>query len=92
MKLSIDDFTWNKATQVLSSEASCLSVKIDINRLLRYETFEVVGKRETRKFCLFDVIREEAHHEPGDIEAWMFRQVDNFGRALGGPQIMIFND
>jgi hypothetical protein len=92
MQVSIDDFTWNKVTQVLSTEASCLSAKIDFDRLLRYETFKIVGKRETRQYCLFDVKRAEDRNEPGEIQAWMFRQVDNFGRALGGPQVMVFND
>lgn len=91
-QISIHAFGFNKVTQVLSEEASTLSNRLDMNPLLRYEAFEVVGKRETRRYCLFEVEREQARNEPGDILVWKFRQVDRFGRALGGPQIHIFND
>lgn len=91
-QISIHAFGFNKETQVLSEEASTLSNRLNMDSLLRYEAFEVVGNRETRRYCLFDIEREPAQNEWGDILVWKFRQVDRFGRALGGPQIHIFND
>lgn len=91
-QISIMAFTFDKTTQTLSEEASSLTGQLDISRLLRYESFEVVGKRETKRYCLFDVKREQARNEVGDILAWMFRPVDGFGRGLPGPRLMIIND
>lgn len=91
-QISVMVFGFDKTTQILSEEASSLTGQLDLSRLLRYETFEIVGKRETKRYCLYDVQRERAHNEVGDIQAWLFRPVDGYGRAAPGPRLTIFND
>lgn len=91
-QISVMVFTFDKVTQTLSEEASSLTNQLDLSRLLRYESFEVVGKKETKRYCLYDVKREQARGEQGDILAWLFRPVDGFGRAAPGPRLEIVND
>ena len=91
-QISVRTFTYDKTAQVLSEEASSLTNQLDLSRLLRYESFEVVGDRETKRYCLYDVRRERAIGEVGDILAWLFRPVDGFGRAAPGPRLEIVND
>jgi hypothetical protein len=91
-RISVMTFTFNKETQTLMEDASSLTGQLDLSRLFRYEAFEVVGKHETKRYCLYDVKREGARNEVGDIQAWMFRPVDNFGRAATGPRLIIVND
>lgn len=91
-QISVAVFTYDKVTQTLSEEASSLTNQLNMARLLRYESFEVVGKRETKRYCLYDVRREQARGEVGDIQAWLFRPIDGFGRAAPGPRLEIVND
>lgn len=91
-RISVQTFSYDKVTQTLSEEASSLTGQLDLNALLRYETFEIVGVRETKRYCFYDVKREAARNEVGDIQAWLFRPVDNFGRAAAGPRLTIIND
>ncbi len=91
-QIPVRAFHWNKETQVLSAEESDLRHLINMGPLLNYETFEVVGERETRKYCFYELMREESRFETGDIQGWKFRPVDGFGRGIEGPRIIIFND
>lgn len=91
-QVSVRTFTYDKVSQTLSAEASDLRGVFDLDRALSYQTFEIVGARETKKYCFYDVRKERAHNEHGDIQAWLFRPVDNFGRGVEGPRLTIFND
>jgi len=91
-QIAITQFSFNKTTQVLCAMISDIQHLIQTGRLLAYEPFEIVGKRETRRYCLHTVEREQARNEIGDIQAWIFRPVDRFGRSLPGPQLTLFND
>jgi hypothetical protein len=91
-QVPVRTFTYNKETQNLSACESDLRGVFDMDRALRYETFEIVGDRETKRYCFYDVQREKARYEIGDIQAWLFRPVDGFGRAADGPRLIIFND
>lgn len=91
-QVSVHVFTYNKVSQTLSAEESDLRGVFDMGRALSYETFEIVGVRETKRYCFYDVKRERAHNEVGDIQAWLFRPVDGFGRGIEGPRLTIYND
>lgn len=85
-------FGYNKADNTLTVCASDLNGVLDLSSLLNYETFEIVGDRQTKRYCFYDVKRERAYNKVGDIQAWLFRPVDNFGRAAEGPRLTVFND
>jgi len=91
-QISIHNFTYNKDSQTLVAEESDLRGKFDMAAALRYESFEIVGKRETRRYCFYDIQREGARNEAGDIQAWLFRPVDRLGRGVDGPRLKILND
>lgn len=91
-KVPVRTFTYHRETQTLVAEASDLRGVMDLSAALRYEAFEVVGDRETKRYCFYDVKRERTLFETGDIQAWLFRPIDGFGRGLEGPRIHILND
>ena len=91
-QISIHQFTFTKETQTLSAFESDLRGVIDFAALLNFEAFEIVGKRETRRYCFVEVEREQTRFEAGDITAWKFRPVDGYGRGIDGPRLIVFND
>ena len=91
-QVPVRTFTFHRESQTLTAEASDLHGRFDLERALRYETFEIVGDRETKRYCFFDVKREQARNEVGDIQAWLFRPVDGYGRGVDGPRLHILND
>ena len=92
LQISINHFGYNRETGNLSEEASTLSSVVDVNLLLSGNHFEIVGKRETRRYCLEKAVREESRFEVGDILYWSFRPVDRLGRFIPGVSLLVFND
>jgi len=91
-QISIHDLSFNKETQTLSVDESDIRHKINLTALLNYEAFEIVGKREIRRYCFVEVEREQLSFELGDITAWKFRPVAKYGRGMDGPRFIVFND
>jgi hypothetical protein len=93
-ELSVHDLTFIKASQTLTTFASDLQAQaFDLDSVVnRVEPFQIRGEREARTYQFYDVQREGARHEVGDVTAWLFRHVDSFGRALPGQRMIVFND
>ena len=91
-RIPVQAFTFNKETQTLSTDASDIQNLLDMDRVLHYESIQVIGVRETKLYAFYDVVRERARNEIGDIQAWKLRPVDRFGRRVDGPEMVIFND
>lgn len=91
-QISVQEFTFNKETQTLSTFESDIRGKLDLDRVLRYESIQVIGVRENKLYAFYDVLRERTRNEVGDIQAWKLRPVDRFGRRVDGPEMVIFND
>lgn len=91
-QISVRAFGFNKTTQTLSAFESDIRHQINFALLLTYETFEIVGVRETRRYQFVETQYEQSGFEIGDVEAWHFRPVDGYGRGVDGPRLVVFND
>lgn len=85
-------FGYHRETNVLSQEESTLRGQIPMKSMTQGIPFEVVGKRETRRYLLDKPVREQSRWEVGDILYWSFRPVDRAGRFVSGVEIRIYND
>lgn len=91
--IGVEAFSYNRQAQILMVEESDLRGKLDLKPLISgYEHFQVVGHHETKRFMFWNIQREIARDEVGDIIAWEFRPVDRFGRGVDGPKLIVLND
>jgi hypothetical protein len=92
-EISVHEFTWNKATNTLSTFVSDLAAThFNFEAALRYEAFMINGETRNIRYCFYEVEREKTRFEHGDIVAWKFRPVDGFGRGIEGPRLVVYND
>lgn len=91
-EVSIHELTFNKETQVLFTDLSDIGHMLDFTKLFSYESFNVKGVRETKRYTFNRTIRERSTRDTGDILYWVFIPTDRYGRRAGGPDLHIFND
>jgi hypothetical protein len=87
--IEVGAFTYDKLSNTMSAFDSDLRGKLDLNPLLNFQSFQVVGRWSTKTYCLFEVDRDRRENE---IKAWKFRPINGHGKAVDGPILIIFND
>lgn len=91
-EISVREFTYDKQAYLMTADASDLHGKLDLDPLLSYEPFRIIGEREAKRYQFNGAVRERSRFESGDILYWVFFPTDRSGRRADGPELHIMND